>query len=245
MSAKKMTTRKRAEMKSKKAKATKGNYNLRMIFSVLIIIIIVAIAGIYFITADNTDKDQDENGDPNNGSATDNPIAVIATSMGTIRVELFQEKVPNTVDNFIKLANDGFYEGLVFHRVANINPNEPDTNIIQGGGYDTDANQKQSPYGTIDLEINEEVRHNDGAIAMARLPDPNINSATSQFYICDGSHSFLDDGYAAFGFTIQGMDVVRAIAAVETDTKKAPDGRSMQNWPVNDVIINSITIENQ
>ncbi|OYT29614.1 cyclophilin [Thermoplasmatales archaeon ex4572_165] len=149
--------------------------------------------------------------------------------MGTIKVELFKDKVPNTVDNFIKLANAGFYEDLVFHRVM-------DDFMIQGGGFSSDGIQKQSPYGTIDLEISVDVRHVDGAIAMARTNDPN--SATSQFYICDGAQSFLDDNYAAFGVTIEGIDIVRAIALVDTTTKNG-----MQNWPVEDVIINKITIE--
>ena len=160
-----------------------------------------------------------------------NPIAVIDTSMGAIKVELYQDLVPNTVENFIKLANDGFYDGLVFHRVI-------DDFMIQGGGFETDGSKKESPYGTIDLEINEEVRHVDGAIAMARTSDPN--SATSQFYICDGSQSFLDDQYAAFGVTIEGIDVVREIAALDPEHTTTKYG--MQNWPEDDVIINSIII---
>lgn len=170
--------------------------------------------------------------------ADENPISLIDTTMGMIVVELYEDKVPNTVENFIKLANDGFYTDLVFHRVANLIQTEPDTHVIQGGGFDIDGVQKESPYGTIDLEINETVRHVDGAIAMARTPDPN--SATSQFYICDGVHEFLNDDYAAFGVVIEGIDVVRSIANVDTTTKFG-----MQNWPEDDVIINSITIENQ
>ena len=155
--------------------------------------------------------------------------------MGTIKVELFKNKVPNTVDNFIKRANDGFYDGLVFHRVI-------DDFMIQGGGFTYDGTNKESPYGAINLEINPEVRHVDGAIAMARTSDPN--SATSQFFINDGPQPDLEprgvdhDGYAAFGVVIEGIEIVRAIASVDTDTKN-----NMQNWPVDDVIINSITIE--
>lgn len=161
---------------------------------------------------------------------SNNPFAIIDTTMGEIKVELFKDKVPNTVNNFIKLANDGFYEGLVFHRVI-------DDFMIQGGGFNEDGTPKQSPYGTIDLEISNDVRHIDGAIAMARTSDPN--SATSQFYICDGKQSFLDDNYATFGLTIEGLDVVRSIAEVDTTTKNG-----MDDWPVNEIIINSIIIEN-
>lgn len=177
-----------------------------------------------------------------NAEEKENPIAVIDTSMGTIKVELYEDKVPNTCDNFIKLANDGFYDGLVFHRVANLIPDKPETHIIQGGGFTADGTPKESPYGPIDLEIDPEVRHVDGAIAMARTSDPN--SATSQFYICDGAQSFLDDNYAAFGIVIDGMDVVRGIASVTTGTKTLPSDQQMQYWPIDNVIINSITIEN-
>jgi cyclophilin family peptidyl-prolyl cis-trans isomerase len=155
--------------------------------------------------------------------------------MGTIKVELYEDKVPNTVDNFIKLANDGFYEGLVFHRVI-------DDFMIQGGGFYPDGNQKSSPYGPIDLEIHPDVKHVDGAIAMARTSDPD--SATSQFFIDDGAQPNLEpggvseEGYAAFGVTIDGIDVVRDIASVSTTTKNG-----MNDWPVEDVIINSITIQ--
>jgi len=174
----------------------------------------------------------------NNNATGGNRIAVIDTSMGIIKVELYEDKVSITTENFIKLANDGFYSELVFHRVANLIPTESDTHVIQGGGFYADGTHKDSPYGTIDLEIHPDVRHVDGAIAMARTTDPN--SATSQFYICDGVHEFLDDNYAAFGVVIEGMDIVRSIATVDTTTKYG-----MQNWPVEDVIINSITIENQ
>ena len=165
-----------------------------------------------------------------------NPIAIIDTTQGTVVVELYEDKVPNTCENFIKLANDGFYSGLVFHRVI-------DDFMIQGGGFDADGNQKESPYGAIDLEINTEVRHVDGAIAMARTNDPN--SATSQFYICDGVQHGLDDSYAAFGLVIDGLDIVREIASVSTGTKTTPIGYTMEDWPVENIFINSITIENQ
>ena len=205
----------------------KGN-GLKIGIFLLAIIVIVAIAAIYINSGSNGDGDQ------NGGIVTGNPIAVIDTSMGTIKVELFEDLVPNTVENFVKLANDGFFDGLVFHRVIN-------DFMIQGGGFETDGSKKESPYGTIDLEINKEVRNVDGAIAMARTTD--LNSATSQFYICDGAQAFLDDQYAAFGITIEGMDVVRSIAALDPEHTTTKNG--MANWPVDEVIINSITIENQ
>ena len=220
------------------AEPKKTNPNVKMIaiLAVIAIVIVIALAVLYI--GGNTDGDQNNggvnntDGDQNNGDTPEeNSIAVIGTSMGTIKVELYEDKVPNTCENFIKLANDGFYDGLVFHRVI-------DDFMIQGGGFTSDGTKKESPYGTIDLEINPDVRHVDGAIAMARTNDPN--SATSQFYICDGAQSFLDDNYAAFGIVIDGMDVLRDIASVSTTTKNG-----MADWPVDDVTINSITIESQ
>ncbi len=158
----------------------------------------------------------------------ENPIAIMDTNMGTMTLALYEDKVPVTTDNFIRLSNDGFYEGIVFHRVI-------DDFVIQGGGYDEDGSRKQSPYGTIDLEIHPDVRHVDGAISMARTSDPN--SATSQFFICDGKQPHLDDSYAAFGKVIAGLDVLGDIASVETTMK-----HGMQDWPVDEVIINSIII---
>lgn len=167
----------------------------------------------------------------NNQSTTTNPVAIIDTSMGTIKVELYPNKMPITTGNFIQLVNDGFYNGLVFHRVI-------DNFMIQGGGYYPNGTQKQDPYGAIKLETSADVLHVDGAISMARLSSP-VDSATSQFFICDGAQTSLDGQYAAFGKVIDGMDIVRAIAAVQTTTKYG----SMQDWPVNDIIINSITMQ--
>ena len=164
-----------------------------------------------------------------------NSIAVMNTTMGTIIIELYEDKMPITTANFIKLTNDGFYDGLVFHRVIK-------DFVIQGGGYYPNGTEKISPYGSIDLEINPSVHHLDGTLGMARTSDPN--SATSQFFIDDGAQRHLEPngsdpyGYAAFGRVVKGIDVVRAIAQVETMTKYGV----MEDWPVNDVIIESVTI---
>lgn len=157
MAAKKSSS---SRKRSRPVAPKKANPNIKIIgiLAVIAIVIIVAVAVLYM--GSNTDGNQD------NGGATEgNSIAVIDTSMGTIKVELYEDKVPNTCENFIKLANDGFYDGLVFHRVI-------DDFMIQGGGFYSDGSQKESPYGAIDLEINKEVRHVDGAIAMARTNDP-------------------------------------------------------------------------
>lgn len=200
---------------------------------IAVVLLLVVVAVVAYVVFLNT------SGGNENGSG-ENPIAVIETSMGTIRVELFKDKVPDTCDNFIRLANDGFYDGLVFHRVI-------DDFMIQGGGFYPNGTQKMSPYGAIDLEINPEVRHVDGAIAMARTS--LANSATSQFFINDGAQPQLEpggvdvNGYAAFGVVLDenSMNVVRSIAALDPEQTTTKYG-SFQNWPINDVFINSITI---
>jgi cyclophilin family peptidyl-prolyl cis-trans isomerase len=201
---------------------------------IALVLLVIAIAAVAFVIILNSSS----NTQNNNSSTTGNPIAIITTSMGTIKVELFKDKVPNTVDNFIRLANASFYNGLVLHRVI-------DDFMIQGGGFYPNGTQKISPYGPIDLEINPDVHHLDGTIAMARTGDPD--SATSQFFIDDGAQSQLEpggvdtNGYAAFGVVVDGIDVVRSIATVDTTTKFG----GYENWPIDDVIITSIAIQYQ
>ena len=178
-----------------------------------------------------SDGENSVSSDVNVVIAGEYPIALMDTSKGMIVLELYSYKAPKTVENFIKLANDGFYDNLMFHRVI-------DDFMIQGGGYYANGTIKESPYGAIDLEINPDIHHVDGAIAMARTSEPN--SATSQFYICDGAQSYLDDQYAVFGVTIEGMDVVRAIASVETTRKYG-----LQDWPITDIKIHTIKIEDE
>jgi cyclophilin family peptidyl-prolyl cis-trans isomerase len=130
----------------------------------------------------------------------DNAAAIIELKKGgRIVIEFYPEDAPNTVDNFIKLANKGFYDGLTFHRV------EPGF-VVQGGcplgtGYG-------GPGYTIKAEFNSR-KHLTGTVAMARGPDPD--SAGSQFYICLAPAPFLDGEYTVFGQTIEGMDLVKGI----------------------------------
>jgi parallel beta-helix repeat protein len=157
------------------------------------------------------------------------PLASMETSMGTMILMLYDEQMPITSSNFIRLSESGFYTGIVFHRVI-------DDFVIQGGGYDANGIYKESPFGTIDLEIHPEILHVDGAISMARTNEPN--SATSQFFICDGAQSGLDGAYAAFGKIILGFDTLRAIASVETMTKHGFN----KDWPVDEIVISDVTI---
>jgi cyclophilin family peptidyl-prolyl cis-trans isomerase len=165
--------------------------------------------------------------------------AVIETTEGTIKVELFADKVPTTVDNFVNLAQDGFFNGLVFHRII-------DNFMIQTGAFYPNATYKQSPYGNIPLEIDEDLTHVNGAVAMARQgqnpADPDyFDTASSQFYICDGPQHSLDGYYAVFGKVVEGFEVVEAISAADTDTRDTPYG-PMANWPKQEITINSVTI---
>jgi cyclophilin family peptidyl-prolyl cis-trans isomerase len=216
MTAKKQNIRRK---RSRPIEPKKNAPNKKIIGILVIIIIIIIVFAVYIYVSNNSND---------NETILKNPIANIDTSMGTIKLELYQDKVPNTCENFINYANEGFYNGLVFHRVI-------DNFVIQGGGFYPNGTKKETN-DPINLEIHDDLRHIDGAISMARTTDPN--SATSQFYICDGPQSGLDDNYAVFGIVIEGIEIVHDISSVTTTTKNG-----MQNWPVTDVIINSIAIE--
>jgi peptidyl-prolyl cis-trans isomerase B (cyclophilin B) len=152
---------------------------------------------------------------------------VFETSMGVIEIEMDREKAPITVENFVKYATDGFFDGTVFHRVI------PGF-VVQGGGHLPDCTQKPTRE-PIKLEADNGLRNDRGAISMARTSDPN--SATSQFFLNLVDNGNLNrsrgnDGYAVFGKITSGMDVVDKIAAVRTG------GRGMfRDWPVEDVIV--------
>lgn len=141
-----------------------------------------------------------------------NPRVKITTTAGDIVVELFEKEAPVSTQNFLGYVREGFYEGLIFHRVIK-------GFMIQGGGLDASGRQKKGK-SPIKLEINPALRHWDGALAMARTSDPN--SATSQFYICHGPQAGLDKNYAVFGIVRQGIDVVKSIANTPTDRSDRP-----------------------
>ncbi len=161
-----------------------------------------------------------------------NPKVSIKTNLGKIQVELYPDKAPITVENFLNYINEKAYDGTVFHRVI---PNF----MIQGGGFATDGNQKPTK-APIKLESDNGISNKIGTLAMARTSDPN--SATNQFFINTADNDFLDHstrdpGYAVFGKVISGMEVVEKIESSETTTKSG-----MADWPVDNVIIESIKI---
>lgn len=153
-----------------------------------------------------------------------NPVIVLETSKGDIKIELFEEKAPITVKNFLKYVDDKHFDGLTFHRVIS-------NFMIQGGGYDADQKERKTR-DPIKNESGNGVPNNRGYIAMARTED--LDSATSQFYINVKDNDFLDKNkYCAFGRVIDGMDVVDKIKEVETGRK----GKFSKDCPLEDVTI--------
>src|SRR5436853_6356043 len=141
-----------------------------------------------------------------------NEVAVIKTSEGEMIAEFWPDVAPNTVENFKKLARSGFYDGTAFHRIVK-------GFMIQGGDPLTKDPAKESRYGTgdpgykIKAEFNDR-SHQRGVLSMARSNDPD--SAGSQFFICLGDASFLNNKYTAFGKLIKGDDVLGKLGDVET-----------------------------
>ncbi|MDD5503325.1 MAG: peptidylprolyl isomerase [Candidatus Thermoplasmatota archaeon] len=157
-----------------------------------------------------------------------NPIVEMKTTHGVVKIELYADKAPATVENFLKYVNDKYYDGLIFHRII-------DGFMIQGGGFDLSMKQKKSTYAPIKLEVSRDLKHADGAISMARTMDPN--SATNQFFICDGPQKSLDMQYAVFGQVIAGMEVVQKISGVKTKRVNCFD-----DVPAQPVVIESIRV---
>ena len=141
----------------------------------------------------------------------------LETTKGDIVIELNQEQAPETVKNFLGYVRDGFYDGTIFHRVIN-------NFMIQGGGFDNQMMQKMTQ-DPIKNEADNGLPNDRGTIAMARTPDPD--SATSQFFINHKDNAFLNYtapneqgwGYCVFGRVTDGMDVVDAIASVDTTNR--------------------------
>jgi cyclophilin family peptidyl-prolyl cis-trans isomerase len=158
------------------------------------------------------------------GCEGDTPRVRLVTSMGDMVVMLDAVNAPISVANFIHYVESDFYAGTIFHRVL-------DGFVIQGGGFTPDLQMKPTE-PPIPLEIVPGLTHIDGAIAMARTDV--LDSATSQFYICDGAQHGLDGDYAVFGVLIEGFAVRDAISAVKVDA----DG-----LPLEDVILMSATCE--
>jgi peptidyl-prolyl cis-trans isomerase B (cyclophilin B) len=161
---------------------------------------------------------------------------LIKTNKGDITVKLDGDKAPITVENFLAYTKEGFYDGTIFHRVI------PGF-MIQGGGFDKNFDQKKTK-APIKNEAANGLKNKRGTLAMARTSDPN--SATGQFFINLTDNDFLNYtsatpqgyGYAVFGEVTEGMDVVDAIAKVQTANRNGH-----QNVPVEEVVIESVTVK--
>ncbi len=147
-----------------------------------------------------------------------NPIITITMDNGgVIKAELYPDVAPNTVNNFLSLAGKGFYNGLIFHRVIPgfmIQGGDPEGTGMGGPGYSIKGEFRRNGFKT------NKLAHTAGVLSMARAMNPN--SAGSQFFIMHKDAPHLDGEYAAFGKVIEGMDVVDAIAATETDYNDRP-----------------------
>ncbi len=170
----------------------------------------------------------------------ENTLVKMQTSQGDIYLELYNDKAPLSVENFLAYANEGFYDGTIFHRVIS-------TFMIQGGGF-TENLERKPTKDPIKNEANNGLKNLRGTISMARLPDPH--SATSQFFINVQDNAALNFtgeqntntwGYAVFGHVVQGMNVVDDIRFTPT-AGKMPFRKDV---PVENVVIKSITVIEQ
>ena len=151
-----------------------------------------------------------------------NSLAVFETSMGTFKVELFEDKAPRTAQNFISLVNKGFYNGLIFHRVI-------DGFMIQGG--DPKGNGTGGPGYVIPDEFHKDLKHTGAGILSMANAGPNTGG--SQFFITLDATPWLDGKHAIFGKVVEGLDVIKAIGKVKTGA---------QDRPQTDVVMKKVTI---
>jgi cyclophilin family peptidyl-prolyl cis-trans isomerase len=183
---------------------------------------------------DETNPEDIEITSDDDTTSSGNPRAVITVEgYGVITIELRADSAPIAVDNFVNLATNGFYNGLIFHRIAELESGS-NTHIIQGGGYRS-GGQYVGDTSQISWE-NSGLLHNDGAIAMASTGAKTGGSC--QFYLCDGPQHFLDSNYEVFGYVISGLDVVRQLGQVSTHTNQQGE----DSEPDQEVIIQSIEI---
>ncbi len=170
------------------------------------------------------------------GAHAANPHVEMKTNLGSFTLELYPEKAPKTVENFLKYVKSGFYKGTVFHRVI-------DNFMIQGGGFDATLHEKET-FGPIQNEANNGLKNDIYTIAMARTMNPN--SATAQFFVNVKDNDFLNHsaptprgwGYAVFGKVVKGQETVLKIAKVRT----APRDPLPSDVPLENVVIEDVKL---
>jgi peptidyl-prolyl cis-trans isomerase A (cyclophilin A) len=169
-----------------------------------------------------------------------NPMVIMDTTFGKIKIELFQKEAPVTVANFLEYAGSSFYNGTIFHRIVPASPQSAIV-VIQGGGLTPDM-QPKATRKAIKNEATNGLKNDRGTLSMARSSDPD--SATSQFFINVQNNDFLNSpspdgfGYAVFGKVIEGMNVVDKIVATPIKSLN----RVFQGVPVTPVVIKSVTL---
>lgn len=191
-------------------------------------VVLVAILSLVFYSTIKGNK-------PMNEATTENVKVLFETTMGNITIELDMQNAPNTSANFLAYVDDGYFVETIFHRVI---PNF----MVQGGGITADMRDKPSSRGAIENEAKNGLKNDRGTLAMARTGDPH--SATSQFFINHADNTFLNFssesmqgwGYAVFGKVSEGMDVVDAIAQVQTGDKNGH-----QNVPLETITITAVS----
>jgi len=165
-----------------------------------------------------------------------NPKVSIETTKGTVLIELYPDKAPKTVENFLRYVNEGKYDGTIFHRVIKRFMN-------QGGGFTPDF-KKVVTYAPIQNEADNGLKNTRGTLAMARTGDPH--SATNQFFVNTVDNAFLDHssktargwGYCVFATVVDGMDVMDRIAKVQTGA----NGPFQQDVPVEEILIRKMSV---
>jgi len=190
------------------------------IIAPLLVIVALAIGIMAFVDKETIKKEE-------------NPMVIMETSEGTIKIELWADKAPITVTNFLSYVDEGLFDSTIFHRVI-------ENFMLQGGGFDADMKEKATKE-PIKNEASADLKNDRGTIAMARTNV--IDSATSQFFINHKDNDFLnhrDDtaggfGYAVFGKVVEGMDVVDKISKVETGNRGFH-----QDVPLTPVVIKSV-----
>jgi cyclophilin family peptidyl-prolyl cis-trans isomerase len=170
---------------------------------------------------------------------TENPKVLMETTDGEITIELFADKSPITVENFLQYVEDGHYDGTVFHRVIS-------NFMIQGGGFTAELKEKPTRGPIVNESVNK-LHNTRGTLAMARTNDPD--SASAQFFINQRSNLRLDwsggkEGYTVFGEVVDGMQIVDIISLSDTGTAQAQTTRgptSFQDVPIKPIVILSIS----
>jgi peptidyl-prolyl cis-trans isomerase B (cyclophilin B) len=236
MAAKRVSSDRRRSRPVTKQRPTQKIKRNKFAMALVIIIILMLIFSTFYVVFNSFGDSSvnDNNNFPYSKAVeeSDYPVAIIELLDGDfIAVELYSDKMPGTCSNFIDIAQNGYYDNMIVHRV------EKDFMMQTGKTY-ADETTFESPFGRINFE-NSDITHVDGAISMAST-GAGVGGA-AEFFICAGPQPFLDGSYAAFGKTIYGLNKVKEVAAEDHDGSFGAVGGGR---PLNNIIIKSIKIIN-